>query len=227
MVLRLVEENAKQRFELVYGYDPTPPIPKAKRQPKKKKTSRSLIDEAVGAVDAADVDDVRHGLATTTLVDDPETEITTELPLVSLPPPSPDCTEGSSKGEYFIRASQGHSLKLESTAHLTPVRDDVDGRARVGLMVHGTRWELWSELSTSPLLCPSKSDQIFYFRRARWSLPDVKTTHPPRTRAVPLGTPDHPESQLDAVHLPRSGEDGGEWHTGVYECEWGGVDAWG
>ena len=204
MVLRLVADNAKQRFELFYGYDPSPPRPaKSKTKIKGKgkgngqgkgkvdathaqgqgkgersdtgqgpdgdkhdipaKTTNPTTNMENGQgdgqiIDAGEIDNIRNVLATTAL----ESELPTELPLVSIPipndPPQSDSptetialgiTQHSLTGEYFIRATQGHSLKLESTAHLEPVYDDEDGRARVGLLVHGTKSELYDTLSMS------------------------------------------------------------------------------
>ena len=237
MVLRLVAENAKQRFELFYGYDPSSPRPKVKKPqgqgegkgkgkgkgkgqgngqgqagagegngarqqrggqrneagdvqgahtelPDRTKgrdstmgelqtdstASSGLADQArtagaeqivaqsatagegvdaSGTVDAAKVDDLAKDLA--------QAEISTELPLVELSRPDASSQdEAGAKtaststvpaGEYFIRATQGHSIKLESVAHLEPVKDDGDGRRRAGECVHGTKWELWDTLS--------------------------------------------------------------------------------
>ena len=164
MVLRLVAENAKQRFELFYGYDPSPPPPKKKGNQGKGKARAKQVSvpqdgqavtpgsAASGTqLDAAVVDDIRHDLARTAL-DPPVETRSSELPLVSLPRPNevePGSETTEPRGEWFIRATQGHSIQLESTAHLEAVKDDQEGRERVGLMVHGTRWELWEVLSTS------------------------------------------------------------------------------
>jgi len=239
MVLRLVAENAKQRFELFYGYDPSPPRPKVKKPQRQGQgkgkgkgkgkgmgqgngqgqageeagdgarqqrggqgmeardergartelpirttggdstigevqtdstASSGLVDQArtagaeqivaesataaegvdaSGAVDAAKVDELAKDLA--------QAEISTELPLVELPRPDASSqdeagaktasTSNVTAGEYFIRATQGHSIKLESVAHLESVKDDEDGRRRAGECVHGTKWELWDTLS--------------------------------------------------------------------------------
>ena len=141
-VLKLVEENAKKRFEVVWGYDPSPPLPikkKGQNQPKKKKP----------IVDAAGVDDLRKEMEQAMLSDTKPTEEWKELPLVVVD------KEGEGDGEWFIRASQGHSIKLEGTAHLTPVEDDEEGRERVGLMVHGTRDDLWDTIRTCCIPLPS------------------------------------------------------------------------
>ena len=219
MVLRLVAENAKQRFELFYGYDPSPPRPKVKKgQGKGKGKGNGKGGQANGKanapsgqaapsshknmqtpqagqnegttspalqvpsesksiprpeVDAAALDDLSHNLS--------ETKIHIDLPLVELP--IPDAQEGeeevraagggtseaSQRGEYFIRATQGHSIKLEDIGHLQPVLDDDDGRARAGVCVHGTKWELWDVLSEWPFsshlvhpLSPSIPCSLFY-----------------------------------------------------------------
>lgn len=145
-VLQLVENNAKQRFEVLYGYDPSPVRPKSKARSKNK--AQVKIEPAEDnenhdrAVDAATIENA-------ILVKSDPSEPETELPIVTAPLPDAVGTGlvESSHLEYFIRATQGHSLKLESTAHLTPVFDDDDGLRRIGLMVHGTRWELWESIS--------------------------------------------------------------------------------
>lgn len=187
MVLRLVAENAKQRFELFYGYDPSPPPPKKgkkgqggggggggkKRQSGNNKAKEpssapapmpapapvaiDMIDQPGQAVDAAQVEDLAHEVAKSTLAEDapssalPVPSEPTEMPLVSLPAPEGGDAdkEAAREGEYFIRATQGHSLNLNSVAHLEEVKDDEEGRANTGAMVHGTRWELWDTLSRS------------------------------------------------------------------------------
>ncbi|KAL7424822.1 tRNA 2'-phosphotransferase [Cryptotrichosporon argae] len=155
-VLRLVKENAKQRFELVWAYDPSSPRPKKKRvnQPKKQKpapgnpgpaseTAPASAPTANGA-DAAQLDDARAALATAAPA--PESEHV-DLPLVLLTPPDEaGASTSEPRGEWYIRASQGHSLAVDTAAHLEPVGDDEDGRRRAGLAVHGTRWELWDTL---------------------------------------------------------------------------------
>ncbi|KAK8849414.1 hypothetical protein IAR55_004746 [Kwoniella newhampshirensis] len=204
MVLRLVAENAKQRFELFYGYDPSPLRPKTKAgqgkgkaQGKKVKVNpvekqpRPSGDRTAGdgaaalskpalqsekVPDAATIDNIRHELVNTSLDHSSMTHATPtappELPLISLAGPSPGTSSAppdGPKGEYFIRATQGHSIKLESTAHLVEVKDDDEGRQRVGLMVHGTKWELWDALKSEGLsrmtrqhihLAPSLTGQI-------------------------------------------------------------------
>ena len=182
MVLRLVAENAKQRFELAWGYDPSPAKVKPKKgqrkgkgkgkskpkppqavqaegggtdfsAPAKDTTHQELVEEAQG--DAAKVDDLAADLE--------KTNIQTELPLVILPRPDTDgnadgneddsaiastsAATGTNRGEWFIRATQGHSIKLDSVSHLALVTDDEEGRAKAGVCVHGTKWELWDTLS--------------------------------------------------------------------------------
>lgn len=289
MVFRLVEENAKKRFELFYGYDPSPPVPKGKGKGRGgsgngngggkktgkgkgeggkggrvvKNTARAAAraerralastedqdaiqgtegqavsaevkqgglkgkgsaEQLEGAEEVASAtvervdptsEEIPTGVttattakqdiivppshaATDTTVEDvstrfgqtgiqpgrdpkaiqerePEAE-STELPLIPLPRPdqldtassdssstntittdtsrSPIPTSTShatsadeGRGEYFIRASQGHSIALAGVAHLEPVLDDDEGRRRAGEMVHGTKWELWETLS--------------------------------------------------------------------------------
>ena len=215
MVLRLVAENAKQRFELFYGYDPSPPVPKAKKGEGKRKKGPNPFkgdgtgsqgtkgeriepneiadpggtaptDSQVGGTwrsghDAATLDDLQHDLAKSKL------DTPVELPLVSLPVPDgrdakPSATSSSSSvsvhselgtgskeveppngvttpptGEYFIRATQGHSLKVNHELHLEPVPNDEEGRRKAGEMVHGTKWEVYDAISKSKDLrssCP-------------------------------------------------------------------------
>jgi 2'-phosphotransferase len=174
MVLRLVEENAKKRFELVYGYDPSPPVPKkAKGQNrvkgknqggpkagKKTGTPESTIsaDTGIGThghpAELGLAETVEQPLAESITADLASVSITsTELPLVVLPNPTDvDDTAPDGRTGYYIRASQGHSIQLEGVAHLEPVDDDEDGRMRAGLAVHGTRWELWDVLSMPGLV---------------------------------------------------------------------------
>ena len=58
-------------------------------------------------------------------------------------------------GEYFIRATQGHSLKVNHELHLEPVQNDEEGRRKVGEMVHGTKWEVYDAISKSKHLSSS------------------------------------------------------------------------
>jgi 2'-phosphotransferase len=139
-VLKLVEENAKKRFEVVWGYDPSPPLPVKKKGQNQKKAKKAPVE------DAAEVDDLRKEMEQAMLADKPEVEEWKELPLVVVDKEA----EGDDGAEWFIRASQGHSIKLEGTAHLTPVEDDEEGRERVGLMVHGTRDDLWDTIRACP-----------------------------------------------------------------------------
>ena len=146
VVLRIVEESAKQRFEVLYGYDPSPPQPKRTRGRGKPK----VIEKSGGKekkVHALAEDDAQNESSKIVIEDDAPGS--TELPLVAVPYLSQNDDElvECRREEYFIRATQGHSLKLESVAHLTPVLDDEEGRERAGLLVHGTRWELWETLS--------------------------------------------------------------------------------
>jgi 2'-phosphotransferase len=114
-----------------------------------------VVDQTGQAVDAAQVEDLAHEVAKSSLAEGslpsaPPSE-STEMPLVSLPVPDGDGVGNvaGGEGEYFIRATQGHSLNLDSVAHLEEVKDDPEGRAKTGEMVHGTKWELWETLSTS------------------------------------------------------------------------------
>jgi len=145
-VFRLVNENAKKRFELVYGMDPSPPKPKKVKGPKKKAPQRPPpgsdgVVDALGDKLAATAVTVTEAVpAPPTTPAEPEWK---ELEFVVLTPPE-DGTPG--EGQWYIRASQGHTLKVETT-HLEPVTDTPEGRARAGLMVHGTQWKLWPLLS--------------------------------------------------------------------------------
>lgn len=99
------------------------------------------------------------GVAAVAVESKPQEPEWTELAFVKLPPPesSFDSPEGGGiadgdqghTGQWYIRAVQGHSIKLEGTGHLDPIRADVEGKARAGLLVHGTKWELWETLSAS------------------------------------------------------------------------------
>lgn len=194
----LVQTNAKKRFELFWGYDPSPPRPKKKTTQGKTKKQLQRDREAAAAAaaapassgtgteigqgkgkepDAAAIDIISSSLASTDLTA-PSLSLPTnplsaqgsvsaeppELPLISLPDPHDSDANASvnsddPKGEYFIRATQGHSIQLESTAHLEQVKDDEEGRSKVGLMVHGTRWELWDTLSR---FCSQLFTSFFY-----------------------------------------------------------------
>ena len=198
MVLRLVAENAKQRFELFYGIDPSPPKPKVKKGQNKGQgkgepavnrspyqvskedleegESKNIVHDSATVgnhlegsreKDAAEVDDLSKNLK--------EASISTELPLIALPAPTmapEEVVMDKPTGEWFIRATQGHSIKLESVAHLTPVLDDEDGRSRAGVCVHGTRWELWDTL-----------------RKLRFSPPIQHKTHPPEKSSTTNADP--------------------------------------
>lgn len=164
-VLKLVEENAKKRFEVVWGYDPSPPLPIKKKGQNQKKAKKPIVEDAAG------VDDLRKEMEQAMLADKPETEEWKELPLVVV-----DKEGASEEGEWFIRASQGHSIKLEGTAHLTPVEDDQDGRDRVGMMVHGTRDDLWDTIREFVMIW--RRTETDKSRRDR-TIKDGQTAHPP------------------------------------------------
>ncbi|KLT40404.1 hypothetical protein CC85DRAFT_287507 [Cutaneotrichosporon oleaginosum] len=169
-VFRLVDENAKKRFELVFGYDPSPPKPKKKhvQAPRKKRPpppgyGKATPSEGSGA-STPSVEGVTAGVSGVQLTGataKEEKEEWNELPFVKLPPPesSFDSPEGGGvadadtghTGQWYIRAVQGHSIKLEGTGHLEPLRADVEGTARAGVLVHGTRWELWETLKEKGL----------------------------------------------------------------------------
>ena len=184
MVLKIVEENTKQRFELVWGSDQSPPRLGGKgKSHGKKRTAPALnsgerpmgcqatdgANGTSGPNDAAEVDDLRHDLGRVAVSEvdppSPSVSISTELPLILLSSQQPDprdppdpsdlssrvtsALQGVPEPQWFIRARQGHSIVLDSVAHLTPVRDDEDGRRAVGEMVHGTKWELWDVIRES------------------------------------------------------------------------------
>ncbi|WVO13661.1 hypothetical protein L204_101282 [Cryptococcus depauperatus] len=188
-VFQLVRDNTKQRFELFYGYDPSPPRPKKKPvQGKSKKQKQAEREAAVaGSVDgalfapasegvnkgsdSAEIDTLQTTLVATTLLDSksPKSAEPPELPLVSVPVSSLNDQQSEPRGMWFIRATQGHSIQLDSTTHLTELHDDIESREKAGLIVHGTRWELWHLIKTDGLkrmtrqhihLAPSLSGRI-------------------------------------------------------------------
>lgn len=138
-VFRLVEDNAKKRFEVVYGYDPSPPKPKKKQQPRKK-PARVIPGASVPAA----IEQVQEELSQAVIS---EEAAWTELEFVKLPPPVDGVVDP--KGAWYIRAVQGHSIKLEGTDHLELLKNDEEGRLRAGELVHGTQWRLWETLSAS------------------------------------------------------------------------------
>jgi 2'-phosphotransferase len=149
-VFRLVSDNAKKRFELVYGHDSSPPKPKKQKAPKKKPVKVAAAAVAVEGTEAASsavpptteasVEALGTHLAATSV--EPEWK---ELEFFTLPPPE-DGAAPDPRGAWYIRASQGHSLEVKNT-NLEPIMDTPEGRARAGLMVHGTQWKLWDLLS--------------------------------------------------------------------------------
>ncbi|WWC73410.1 uncharacterized protein I206_107377 [Kwoniella pini CBS 10737] len=191
MVLRLVIENSKQRFQLLYGYDPSPPKPqklKKGQTPKKirpqfinnnandKSNLGSLMEEVEGKSDCltplplttenknknkdegdvAEIDSLQFNLSKTSLKGQYEEYV--ELPLISLPIPenseisiSASTENKQPKGEYFIRATQGHSINLKGTEHLEELKNDEQGKKKSGIMVHGTKAELLNILKINGL----------------------------------------------------------------------------
>lgn len=221
-VLKLVEENAKKRFEVVWGYDPSPPKPvKRKGQNQNKKKQKA---------DAAEVNDLRKEMELAMLDEstkqaDGEAEWK-ELPLIvvdrdlNVHDTGGNSEGGAESGEWFIRASQGHSLKLEGTAHLTPVEDDEEGRERVGLMVHGTRDDLWDVIRMSAFrvrCAPSSRSRADIDPRGDGTLAHGPTTHPPG--ACCRESQNHAPTQLSAVHLSRPPQSARGGHRGVHERE--------
>jgi 2'-phosphotransferase len=155
MVLRLVKENAKQRFEVQWGYDPSPPRSKpAKGKGKAKINAVQPAPEYDGGKEPLAVSDATmEDLGVKGSRNQSNNSV--ELPLVIFPGGEQivggtllsEDGKDDGKGEWWIRATQGHSIQLESTSHLEEVKDDEEGRKRAGVMVHGTRWELWDILS--------------------------------------------------------------------------------
>lgn len=146
-IFRLVADNSKKRFALVWGYDPSPPKPKKKAPPKKKQAKLDDIQA---------VEDVTQAMKAASV--EPEWK---ELEFVKLSPPlsafpDPELVaaydggevDGKSdeRAEWFIRAVQGHTLKLDS-GHLEELQDDENGRQKAGLLIHGTKWQLWNTIS--------------------------------------------------------------------------------
>lgn len=187
-VFRVVEDCAKKRFELVYGYDPSPPRPKKKQQPKK---APRVVPGA-----PVPVEKVQEDLAATSIAE-PEW---TELDFVKLPAPS----EGEAtnpEGAWFIRAVQGHSIELGGTGHLEELRDDEAGRQKAGILVHGTQWRLWETLSEYSGCVLTDS------RRGAGTLPHGQRTRSPRSSNK--WPPHFASTQLYASHLPRPAQDAG------------------
>lgn len=143
-IFRLVADNAKKRFALVWGYDPSPPKPTNRQSKKKPPTTEHSIES------------VTRAMASTTV--EPQWR---ELAFIKLSPPASAFPAAElvaaydggeidgltdERAEWFIRAVQGHTLKLDS-GHLEELRDDEPGRQKAGLLIHGTKWQLWETIS--------------------------------------------------------------------------------
>lgn len=139
----------------MYGFDPSAPKPKKKKmqQPKKKGKGGAPAGAAAPGSTPAPGSDAVAALSADlakAAVSPPQPapeDDWKELDFVKVAPPAEGTGPSEPRAEWFIRATQGHSIKLEGTGHLTPVGDDADSRARAGLMVHGTQWRLWETLS--------------------------------------------------------------------------------
>lgn len=157
-IFRLVADNSKKRFALVWGYDPSPPKPKKRSQPKKTKTA--------AIAESGAVEEMTRALQVISV--EPEWK---ELEFIKLSPPlsafpDPELVaayeggevdgQSDERAEWFIRAVQGHTLKLDS-GHLEELIDDENGRQKAGLLVHGTKWQLWDTISALDTQAPADS----------------------------------------------------------------------
>jgi 2'-phosphotransferase len=115
----LVKSNAKQRFALIYAYDPTP---------SKDTPELPLIPvEPVPEVPEWDPTVTQDGPSSTAAC------------VSSSMSPQP---------EWFIRAAQGHSLKTIAADQLLEevTQANEESLKRVGEMVHGTTWNNWEAI---------------------------------------------------------------------------------
>lgn len=113
----LVATNAKQRFVLTFGIDPSPSRPMRRQKGSTRPPHDPRSELPLLLRDPPDADSQQAA--------------------------APTLAEEHGIAEYFIRAAQGHSLTTVSTEHLVEIHNDAAGRAAVGEMVHGTRAELW------------------------------------------------------------------------------------
>lgn len=134
----LVVTNAKQRFVLFYGSDPSPIRPTYQKKGSGGSARKGEPKPDPGASELSLVPLEPPGLP----VYDPASGTNSSTPA---PIEARALEEGSApvEVEWFIRAAQGHSLPTVTTEHLEPVLNDEEGRAKVGEMVHGTKEELW------------------------------------------------------------------------------------
>lgn len=155
----LVESNAKKRFVLFYGYDPSAVRPqrKKKQQGQTKKAQKLQEDreeqDASGSRLSATTGNVESPEESPLVpVDAPEVEkyepespapVTKQRPIAR----SPTLGSNASEPEWFIRAAQGHSITTVTTEHLEPITAaDEEGLIKVGEMVHGSKAELWESI---------------------------------------------------------------------------------
>lgn len=155
-LMDLVRDNAKKRFVLFYGVDPTP----LEHQPRRK-TGQSGKGKGKGTGKESASGMTTNGEGSTSQIKPNPTQ---QLPLIPFEPATsydplastlggdegnPQATSStSSPPQYFIRAAQGHSLPdLQPEAHLETIalENEID-LERVGEMVHGTKWENWDAI---------------------------------------------------------------------------------
>jgi 2'-phosphotransferase len=149
----LVESNAKKRFVLFYGFDPSPirPQRKDKKQGQTKKAQFQQDGEG-SSLPSTDGNAETEELPLVP-VEAPEVEpYDPEAPAAQTKPKasarSPTLGNNASEPEWFIRAAQGHSIATVTTEHLEPIAvADDEGLDKVGEMVHGSKAELWHSIS--------------------------------------------------------------------------------
>ncbi|GHJ84625.1 hypothetical protein NliqN6_1027 [Naganishia liquefaciens] len=174
----LVESNAKKRFVLFYGYDPS-----ASRPERKKKQQGQTKKALKLQQDRVQEDVQKSGLPTVV----GNAACQQESPLVPLDAPqvekydpehpasgnqqkpderSPTLGSNAKEPEWFIRAAQGHSITTVTTEHLEPITSaDEEGLSKVGEMVHGSKAELWESIRETGLSRGSR--QHIHLARAR------------------------------------------------------------
>lgn len=135
----LVVTNAKQRFVLFYGHDPSPVRPVYQ---KKGSGGSSRKGEPKPDLAASELSLISLEAPAAPIYD---SECAASGSNASAPIESTSLGEGGVviEAEWFIRAAQGHSLPTVTTEHLDPVSNDDEGRSKVGEMVHGTKEQLW------------------------------------------------------------------------------------
>jgi 2'-phosphotransferase len=160
--------NAKQRFVLFYGFDPSPIRPTYQKKGSARKVDMSGATEVplVALEDREAIPTYDSELPGS--VSDPPLR-TIELSEGQNPPPGV-------QAEYFIRAAQGHSLPTVTTEHLEPVLNDEAGRRMVGEMVHGTKEELWDVIRKSSHMYRVLGAPKLIFTLGRMGLRDCRRT---------------------------------------------------